>query len=177
MGSTPGNMKKLTGKQEAFAQAYVLNGGNATKAYRDSYSSSGMTEGTLWNEASRTLANPEVTHRIEELRLPVIKESIASIEQRKEFFLTRVIHGEELDIGQFGQKVKPKLATKLRAVDLLNQMEGVYITKVEAKTAQVIRLVVEVDPQIGGCMSLQAAGFAARFELAKEEYRESLERR
>jgi len=53
-----------------------------------------------------------------------------------------------MDIGQFGQKVKPKLATKLKAVDLLNQMEGVYITKVEAKAVQVVELVIVTTPDI-----------------------------
>jgi len=55
-----------------------------------------------------------------------------------------------MDIGQFGQKVKPKIATKLKAIDLLNQMEGVYVTKVEAKAVQVVELVIStvLDPDI-----------------------------
>lgn len=54
-----------------------------------------------------------------------------------------------MDIGQFGQKVKPKLATKLKAIDLLNQMEGVYITKIESKQASIVELViVTVDPAL-----------------------------
>jgi len=36
----------------------------------------------------------------------------------------------------------------LRAVDLLNQMEGVYITKVEAKAVQVVELVIVTTPDI-----------------------------
>lgn len=50
-----------------------------------------------------------------------------------------------MDIGQFGQKVKPKIATKLQAIDLLNKMEGVYITRVEAKTAQLVELVIVTE--------------------------------
>jgi len=128
-----GNMKKLTGKQEAFAQAYVLNGGNASQAYRDSYSSSGMAKSTLYNEASRTLAIPEVSHRVEELRLPIREEAIASIEKRK-VWLTNLIDDDYA-----------RNTDKLRAVDLLNQMEGVYITKVEAKAVQVVELVIVTE--------------------------------
>ena len=52
-----------------------------------------------------------------------------------------------MDTGQFGQKVRPKLATKLKAVDLLNQMEGVYVTKVEAN-AQLVELVIVTVPDL-----------------------------
>ena len=38
---------------------------------------------------------------------------------------------------------------RLRAVDLLNQMEGVYITKIESKQAALVELVIvtESDPK------------------------------
>jgi len=148
MRSTSGNMKALTGKQEAFAQSYVLNGGNASKAYRDSYSYSEMKEGTLAHEASRTLALPHVSHRVEELRLPVRKEAIAAIEERKEF-LSRVVRGEEPDIGMYGQEIRPRLVTRLKASDQLNQIEGVYVTKIESRQASIVELViVTVDPAL-----------------------------
>lgn len=140
-----GTMKKLTGRQEAFAQSYVLNGGNASKAYRDSYSYRGTSENALNVEAKRTLALPHISLRVEELRLPMIKDSIDTIEQRKEF-LTRIIRGEEPDIGMYGQEIRPRLVTRLKASDQLNQMEGVYITKIESKTAQLVELVIVTDP-------------------------------
>jgi len=59
-----------------------------------------------------------------------------------------VTHQTVMDIGQFGQKVKPKLATKLKAIDLLNQMEGVYVTKIESKTAQLVELAIITDPDL-----------------------------
>ncbi len=123
-------MKKLTGKQEAFAQSYVLNGGNASKAYRDSYSWEGMSENALRVEAMRTLALPNISLTIEELRLPVRKEAIASIEKRK-VWLTNLIDDDYA-----------RNTDKLRAVDLLNQMEGVYITKIESKQASIVELVI-----------------------------------
>ena len=36
-------------------------------------------------------------------------------------------------------------ATRLKAVDLLNQMEGVYINKIESKTAQLVELVIVTE--------------------------------
>jgi len=130
-------MKKLTGKQEVFAQAYVLNGGNASDAYRQSYSWAGMSKSALRVEAMRTLALPHVSLTIDELRLPVRKEAIASIEKRK-VWLTNLIDDDYA-----------RNTDKLRAIDLLNQMEAVYITKIESKQASIVELViVTVDPAL-----------------------------
>jgi len=41
-----------------------------------------------------------------------------------------------------------RMPDRLRAADLLNQMEGVYITKVEAKAVQVVELVIVTTPDI-----------------------------
>jgi len=131
-------MKKLTGRQEAFAQAYVLNGGNASEAYRQSYSWAGMSKSALRVEAMRTLALPNVSLTIEELRQPVRKEAIASIEKRK-VWLTNLIDDDYA-----------RTTDKLRAVDLLNQMEGVYITKIESKTAQLVELVIVTTDMVDG---------------------------
>ena len=73
-------MKKLTGKQERFAQEYVLNGGNATQAYRESYTWQGMSDNALSVEGKRTLALPHVSLRVQELRQPMIQEAVASID-------------------------------------------------------------------------------------------------
>ena len=137
MGSTPGNMKKLTGKQEAFANAYVLNGGNASLAYRQSYSWQGMSEHALNVEASRTLAHPDISLRIEELRQPMIQEAVASIEERKTL-LSKAVRK-----GLSNVKMTPK--DGLRAVDLLNQMEGLYVTKTESKNAVIVKLIIEEE--------------------------------
>jgi len=37
---------------------------------------------------------------------------------------------------------------KLRAVDLLNQMEGVYITKIESKQAAIVELVIVTEDKV-----------------------------
>ena len=62
--------------------------------------------------------------------------------------LPRVVRGEEPDIGMYGQEIRPRLVTRIKASDQLNQMEGVYITKVEAKAVQVVELVIVTTPDI-----------------------------
>ncbi len=131
------NNRKLTPKQEAFAIAYVLNGGNATVAYRKSYSWQGMSEHALNVEASRTLAHPDIALRVEELRQPMLQEAIANIQERKELLSKAVRRG----LGE--GKMTPK--DGLRAVDLLNQMEGLYVTKSESKNAVIVKLIIEEE--------------------------------
>ena len=54
-----------------------------------------------------------------------------------------------MDIGMYGHKIKPRLSTRIKASDQLNQMEGVYITKIESKQASIVELViVTVDPAL-----------------------------
>ncbi len=67
-------MNKLTAKQEDFAQQ-IVKGSTQADAYRTAYSAQDMLDKTIWVKASELMANGKVTGRIEELRLPVIKEA------------------------------------------------------------------------------------------------------
>jgi phage terminase small subunit len=59
--------KQLTPKQEAFCQKYIELG-NASEAYRQSYDAENMLDKTIWEEASRTLADHKVAARIVHLQ-------------------------------------------------------------------------------------------------------------
>jgi len=67
----------LTEKQERFCIEYVDNGGNASEAYRVCYDTSKMKPESVWQSASRLLANVKVQARIE-----AIKQSRADRAQR-----------------------------------------------------------------------------------------------
>lgn len=60
----------LTPKQEAFCLAY-LETGNASEAYRRSYSAEGMKPETVARKAKELLDNGKITARLEELRKPI----------------------------------------------------------------------------------------------------------
>lgn len=62
----------LTPKQEAFALAYVETG-NASEAYRRAYSAEKMKQTTIAVAASKLLADPNVTIRVEELRAKAVE--------------------------------------------------------------------------------------------------------
>lgn len=105
----------LTDKQEGFAVSFVMNGGDASAAYRENYNTENMTEASIWRAAWEVRHNPKVASRIHELRMQKLGSAIISIEDRKKLLTERVIEGD------------------LKALEILNKMEGVYIEKVETK--------------------------------------------
>jgi hypothetical protein len=58
---------RLSPRREKFAQL-VAGGSTHADAYRQAFTVSGMKPATLWSEASRVAAVPEVSARIGELR-------------------------------------------------------------------------------------------------------------
>lgn len=57
----------LTPKREAFALKYVESG-NASAAYRHAFNAENSSEKTVWQAASRLLADPKVAARVAELQ-------------------------------------------------------------------------------------------------------------
>lgn len=81
----------LTVKQEAFCCSYIENGGNASEAYRAAYVTAKMQEKTIWEEASRLLADPKVSARVRELMDAIAKrhdltvdDILAELEEARE---------------------------------------------------------------------------------------------
>ncbi len=112
-------MAKLTEKQENFALEYVLNGGNATAAYRKCYDVGENTlDTTIWRNAHDAVSNAKVSARIDEYRKQKFSAKVMSIEERK-VKLTEWIEGGDS-----------------KALDMLNKMDGVYIEKQEITATQ-----------------------------------------
>ena len=126
----------LTEKQEAFAQNIIM-GMSQAEAYRNAYNTKKMSDKTVWENASRLMNNSKVIARVEELRSQVAKTAIMTAEERLKF-LTKIIKGEEnevvLEVDGDGKQVEikmpPSLKTKLNAIDIMNKMQGEYVTKV-----------------------------------------------
>lgn len=112
-----GSDSMMTAKQEQFAQN-IVSGMSQADAYRSAYSAKKMSDKTIWENASRLMANSNVAARVSELRNELAKDTIMTAQERLEW-LTEVINGEE-DIN-----------AKLKAVDIMNKMQGEYVTKVE----------------------------------------------
>lgn len=123
----------LTAKQEQFAQNIIL-GMTQADAYRNSYNAKKMTDKQIYEEASKLMAKPKISQRVQELRNEMANESIMTATKRLEF-LTRVITGEEKDIKVSltgAVNTEADLNVKLKAIDIMNKMQGEYVQKVVA---------------------------------------------
>ena len=121
----------LTAKQEAFVQN-ILQGMSQADAYRSAYDTKRMTEKTVWESASKLMANPKVTTRLKELRDELASEAIMSAQKRLEW-LTGIIKNDNESTGD-----------KLKAVDIMNKMQGEYTQKVEANVVNEVTINVEL---------------------------------
>lgn len=95
----PGKPRRLTAKQEAFAQN-VASGMNQTQAYTAAYAAQNMAMTHVWDEASDLAKHPEVSRRIETLRA----EAAAAAGITRETIianLMRIAENADAD-GQYG---------------------------------------------------------------------------
>jgi phage terminase small subunit len=86
-------MKKLTEKQEKFAQAYVVTG-NASEAYRKAYKVGKIKSETVNKRASELINNGYVKGRIKELQEQRLKRT----EVDADYVLKRLIQIDEMDV-------------------------------------------------------------------------------
>ena len=122
----------LTAKQEEFAKK-IAEGMTQADAYRSAYSTKRMTDKTVWENASRLMADSKVLARVRELRDMAAKPTIMTAQKRKEW-LTEVINDPDVDIN-----------AKLKATDLLNKMDGEYVQKVEAAVTNAVNISIELS--------------------------------
>jgi len=104
---------KLTDKQELFAVEYVLNGGVAAEAYRKVYDSKTDSDSSIYVQSHKVLHNSKVSLRVHELQMQKLSPHILSIKERKIILSNHSKKGD------------------MKALDLLNKMESVYVEKHE----------------------------------------------
>ena len=121
----------LTAKQEAFVQN-IIQGMSQADAYRSAYSCKNMTDNSIYVNASKLVADAKVAQRLKELREQLAKPSIMSAQERLEW-LTRLISND-----------KEGTTDKLKAIDIMNKMQGEYVQKVEATVDNNVTINVEL---------------------------------
>jgi len=112
------DLGKLTMKQEAFAQA-IASGlyPNQAAAYRVAYDAEQMAASTIYQEASRLMANPIIAARIEELK--ALKQAGERLDSAKiRAHVIARLHIESLDPDS-------SPASRIRALELLGKLGGV----------------------------------------------------
>lgn len=128
----------LTKKQEKFVQN-IVKGMTQIEAYKDAYNTKSMSDNAISREASLLMKNPKITQRHKELGAGTEKRTIMSAQERLEY-MTKIINDEvkekilTLNDGLEITFERPAdLNTKLKAIDIMNKMQGEYTTKIEGE--------------------------------------------
>lgn len=123
----------LTAKQEKFVRCLV-KGMSQREAYKHSYDSKRMKDSTIDKRASEIFNKGEVRGRYETLMKKLENEAIMSAKDRMKF-LTRIIDGRETETKTYwedgeshSEESTADLSTKMKALDILNKMDGQYKT-------------------------------------------------
>lgn len=110
----------MTPKQEKFCQN-IVSGMNQSDAYRGAYNCDGMLPTTINDEAWRSMQNPDISQRIEELRLPIAERIGMGLEN----YLKELI--ELKKNAQADEDHNPAI----KAHELVGKCLGYYTTKTE----------------------------------------------
>lgn len=109
----------LTAKQDRFAQAIALEGMTQVDAYRAAYNASKMADETAYVKASEMANRDNIKVRINELRQQAMTPLVMSAQRRREK-LTELAGSEDPNVA-------------MKAIDLLNKMDGEYVQKIAAE--------------------------------------------
>lgn len=124
---------KLTQKQKAFIDAYMIHG-NATQASKDAGYNNCKTDGSHASNANRLLKNENVAKEIAKRQAKAEKKSIATAQDVMEFF-TKAMNGEIKDQfgldASLGDRIRAGQELARRTVDLENRLKGVNDQRVE----------------------------------------------
>lgn len=121
----------LTPKQEVFVQK-IIEGLSQADAYRTAYSTKNMSDKTVHEAASRLMADSKVSARVKEIREKITTDTIMSAQKRLEW-LTEQIGSKDVDVN-----------AKLKAIDIMNKMQGEYIQKIAADV-EVTKTTISID--------------------------------
>lgn len=131
----------LTAKQEKFVRN-LINGMSQREAYKNSYNAENMSDKVIDNEASKLFNSREISMRYKELQDSLDKHTIMTAQERLEY-LTGIIQGLQLD----NNEAPADLNTRIRAIDIMNKMQGEYIQKIEADVNSEVNITIELSDE------------------------------
>jgi phage terminase small subunit len=125
----------LTAKQEKFVRN-LIQGMSQREAYKNSYNAENMTDKTIDENACRLFNDSKIKARYMELQDRLDDATIMTAKERLEYLteiikglkgetILQVVDGEEQEVI-----VPTSVKNKLSAIDLMNKMQGEYVTRV-----------------------------------------------
>jgi len=131
----------LTAKQEKFVRN-LIKGMSQREAYKNSYDAENMSDKVIDNEASLLFNSHEISVRYKELQEQLDKATIMTAQERLEY-LTGIIRDIQREQGE----IPADLNTKIRAIDIMNKMQGEYVQKIEADVNSEVNITIELSEE------------------------------
>lgn len=131
----------LTAKQEKFVRN-LIQGMSQREAYKNSYDADNMADKTIDEKACILFNNDKIKARYTELQGRLDKATIMTAQERLEY-LTEIIQGIQLD----NNEAPADLNIKLRAIDIMNKMQGEYVQKIEADVNSEVNITIELSDE------------------------------
>ena len=122
----------LTPKQEKFIQN-IVSGMSQREAYKNSYNAKNMADDTIDNKACKLFNSDKIRARYQELMKRLENKAIMTAEERM-IWLTKVINCDVKVKQEYDNEIKeydPYMSDRLKALDMLNKMDGQYTTRIE----------------------------------------------
>lgn len=136
----------LTPKQEHFIQN-IVKGMSQREAYKNSYNAKNMADDTIDNKACKLFNSDKIRARYDELIKRLEDTTIMTAQERMKW-LTKVINCDIKVKQEYDNEVKeydPYLSDRLKAVDMLNKMDGQYVTKIDAEIDSDVNINIELS--------------------------------
>jgi hypothetical protein len=132
----------LTVKEEKYVQN-LLKGMSQREAYKNSYNASNMKDKTIDERACVLFKKDKIKTRYHELIEKTAKKTIISVQERKEL-LTKIAIGEEYETCSSNDgelyTTPPKIEARMKALDILNKMDGQYIQEIKSNNNTIINM-------------------------------------
>lgn len=121
----------LSEKEERFCLELVKNAGNATQAYKDA-GYVVKNDNVAGVEGLKRLRKPKIKKRLAELRAPEKQKTVMSIDERRQKLTEIATSGETA-------------TDVMKAIDLLNKMDSLYLQRQEIQGAVPVVLADDVS--------------------------------
>lgn len=140
----------LTPKQEKFVRN-LISGMSQREAYKNSYDAENMTDESIDVAACRLFNDDKIKLRYKELQDKLANASIMTAQERLEY-LTGIIldiereHKYYVVDGMMQEREEPAdFNTKLKAIDIMNKMQGEYVQKIVADVDNEVSISITLE--------------------------------
>ena len=118
------DLPKLTTKQQQFVLHYTINGGNASKAYKQAYDCEGMKDTSIQVEASKLLKHPNISQWLEQA-----KSNVEEVFQDEIKYSAKDCFDELTEVQGRARKDKGNYNQEIKAIELKGKLAGHFVDK------------------------------------------------